>query len=533
PSYTLAGGLPVNGIYSGTGVSSGSFAATTAGAGLHTVTYLYTDANGCADSAAQTQLVNALPVVSMTALTDLCADAADYTLSGGTPTNGTYSGTGVSGGLFSAATSGVGSFYITYSYTDANSCTDVDSIAQVVNALPVVTFTGLAATYCGNSMDDTLLANPLGGTFTGVGISSNIFSPSTAGVGSFDVTYDYTDVNGCSSSDTNSTVVNAVPIVDLGSDATICAIDSVLVDAGAGMSTYAWNTGEITQSIYADSLGLGIGTFTFLALVTDANNCSNSDSVDITFEAAPVSQLTDTASICGEGQSLTLDAGASTLYDYAWSTGETTSSIIVDTTVLGNNMDYVYVTLTSPIGCATNDSALVYFREVPMPFIGNDTTICWNHHIMLDAGAGYTSYLWNTGETTQTISLDSMEFIIGSNDYSVEVVNSVYCTNSDTMTMVIDPCTGIYTQELSYEEIRIYPNPSKGRFQIDISGLENENYDLGIYNSMGSRVFGEKLNSNGKSTHSWEVDLSTFAKGVYIVRLQSKGMIKVKRIIIQ
>jgi len=153
--------------------------------------------------------------------------------------------------------------------------------------------------------------------------------------------------------------------------------------------------------------------------------------------------------------------------------------------------------------------------------------------IYLDAGAGYSSYLWNNGATTQTISLDSMAFVIGSNDYSVEVVNAVNCANSDTLTLTIDPCTGIYTQELSNEDIRIYPNPSTGRFQIDITGLENENYTIEIFNSVGSKVLGKKLDSNGKSMQSWNVDLSTYAKGVYFVRLQSSGKIKVKRLIIQ
>jgi hypothetical protein len=469
----------------------------------------------------------------MTALADLCADAADLTLTGGTPANGTYSGTGVSGGVFSAATAGVGSYYITYSYTDANSCTNLDSVVQTVNALPVVSFTGLAATYCTNSLDDTLVPNPIGGIFTGTGMNADVFSASTAGAGSFDISYSYTDGNGCSSSDTNSTVVYNAPQVDLGSDTTLCAIDSTLLDAGASMVSYVWNTGASSQSIYADSSDFGLGTFTYAVLITDANNCFVTDSVDITFEALPVSQLFDTSTICGEDQSLTLDAGANPLYGYLWSTGATTNAIVVDTAAIGGTSNYVSVTLTSPAGCTTNDSSYVYFREVPMPFIGNDSTICWNHKFVLDAGAGYTSYLWSTGATTQTITLDSLSFIIGNNDYSVEVVNAVNCANSDTMTLVVDPCTGLYTQELTNEDFRVYPNPSKGRFQIDITGLENEDYSIEIFNSMGSKVAGKNLDSNGKSSQSWDVDLSTYAKGIYFVRLQAVGKIKVKRIIIQ
>lgn len=51
PSLILTGGLPAGGMYSGTGVSAGSFDPGVSGAGTQTITYLYSDANGCSQSA--------------------------------------------------------------------------------------------------------------------------------------------------------------------------------------------------------------------------------------------------------------------------------------------------------------------------------------------------------------------------------------------------------------------------------------------------------------------------------------------------
>ncbi len=61
---------------------------------------------------------------SATTYDTLCIDAPPFALSGGTPTGGTYSGTGVNSGSFDAATSGNGNHTITYSYTDINNCTN-------------------------------------------------------------------------------------------------------------------------------------------------------------------------------------------------------------------------------------------------------------------------------------------------------------------------------------------------------------------------------------------------------------------------
>jgi hypothetical protein len=86
-------------------------------------------------------VVNPLPTVSLTSLGTVCDNDAAFTLSGGSPSGGTYSGTGVSGGdTFTPTLSGAGTFVITYSYSDANSCSNSDTASIQVDLC-----TGVAA----------------------------------------------------------------------------------------------------------------------------------------------------------------------------------------------------------------------------------------------------------------------------------------------------------------------------------------------------------------------------------------------------
>jgi uncharacterized delta-60 repeat protein len=57
-SFGLTGGLPSGGVYSGNGVSSGSFNPSVAGAGNHIITYTYTNSNGCSNSSTSSIQVN-------------------------------------------------------------------------------------------------------------------------------------------------------------------------------------------------------------------------------------------------------------------------------------------------------------------------------------------------------------------------------------------------------------------------------------------------------------------------------------------
>jgi len=72
-AVTLSGGSPASGSYSGTGVAAGSFNPATAGLGTHTITYDYTDGNGCSGSATDNVLVDACLGINEVSQTNLVA----------------------------------------------------------------------------------------------------------------------------------------------------------------------------------------------------------------------------------------------------------------------------------------------------------------------------------------------------------------------------------------------------------------------------------------------------------------------------
>jgi hypothetical protein len=134
----LSGGTPTGGLYSGGGVTDNGdgtydFDPATAGVGTHTITYDYTDPNGCSAGMVISGDIEVfdLPVVMFTAPADLCIEAGVQTgLGGGTPTGGVYSGLGVmddGNGMtysFDPAETGAGFPVLTYTFTDVNGCTD-------------------------------------------------------------------------------------------------------------------------------------------------------------------------------------------------------------------------------------------------------------------------------------------------------------------------------------------------------------------------------------------------------------------------
>ncbi|RYD95216.1 MAG: T9SS type A sorting domain-containing protein [Sphingobacteriales bacterium] len=120
-------------------------------------------------------------------------------------------------------------------------------------------------------------------------------------------------------------------------------------------------------------------------------------------------------------------------YTYLWSTGAATASVQAGLSY-GAPVTY-WVQVTSPNGCVKRDTVEVILNPVPEVALGNDTTVCDNTLLTLDAGNEGGTYLWNTGATSQSIGVSPGTF-------SVAVTNEYNCSATDEITIdAFEPAT--------------------------------------------------------------------------------------------
>lgn len=393
--------------------------------GLIAGTYFLTvsDTNGCnfTDSIAITQ-PTAIVAVSTGSVLNCYGDNTGTTTVAASGGDGPYTYQWTGGSTNATATGLIAGVY-QVTITDSRGCSKVTS-AQVTQPQELIGYAFGTYIYCGSQIG-LLSITAAGGTSPYTFLWSNGSTASfqtNLPVGNYSVTV--TDAHGCW--DTAYAVILNPPtfVVTVSSMNVPCQNSTtgfLKVDASGGVPPYMylWSNGATVDSIY----NLGIGTYS--VTVTDANGCVINRFPQIIPDHV-ITNLYSKVSVCGNGTygsiALINSSGGTLPYSYLWSNGSTNTSIS------GLSAGTYYLTTSDGIGCATTDTIVIQSFPIPVPLITGSLIIPPAGNTILDAGAGYSSYLWSTGATTQTIAVT----IAGT--YSVTVTNVGGCTASTSAT---------------------------------------------------------------------------------------------------
>lgn len=363
--FALTGGSPATvagvgtGVYSGPGVSNGTFNPATAGAGTHIITYTYTTAAGCVGTSTSTIVVTQAVSLSVQSVAPLCTSSSSVTLVPNV-SGGVFTGTGVSGTTFDPSVSGAGTFTITYAIPN-NNCSVPATIQITVNATPVVNMAALA-NVCTNTAPFTLTggtpATQAGvgtGVYSGVGITNGVMSPGVCGAGTFPVTYTYTTNAGCTASaNTNITVTQAFNLA-VQSVGPLCIGDAA-VDLTPSVPGGIFTGTGISGTSFDPSVA-GVGTFQITYSIP-GNDCSIPATLSITVNPLPTVDAGAPVTILS-GSSTTL-TGVASAGTYAWTpaTGLALPNALVTQATPSVTTDYI-LTVTNAQGCTASDNVLV------------------------------------------------------------------------------------------------------------------------------------------------------------------------------
>jgi len=298
---------------------------------------------------------------------------------------------------------------------------------------------------------------------------------------------------------------------------------SVTVDGGSGTYAYSWTSipegftsteqNPVFSSIYENT--------TFVVEVDDGIN-QISEQTTLTVNPLPEINFGDDKIIC-QGEVVIFDAGAGYV-NYLWQDGST------EQTFTTGQAGIYWVELTNEFACTNADTIILLVKELPLVELGNDSIICAGNSISLDAGNSGSTYLWSTGQTEQTIIVDTTAFGIGIYDIWVEVTSPELCSKTDSISIGIEDCSGI-NEIINNLSLNVFPNPSDGIFTVSLNSKKRIIVSLKIINSSGNLVF-ENQNIEINKKFAEKFNFSNLSNGIYTLLIESGGSYTLKKIII-
>jgi hypothetical protein len=354
----------------------------------------------------------------------------------------------------------------------------------------------LSATVSGGQAPYTYTWLPSGGNAsTATGLSAGVYTLAVLDNNSEFTSATFTVTEPAVIGGNVSSQVNATCFGDTNGSATVAAT------GGTSPYTYTWSPSGGNAST---ATGLSAGVYT--CTIGDNNNCPTAAvSVTITSPAAITGTATS-LSVCN-GNTVALTGTGAT--SYTWSGGVNDGVAFTPTattayTVAGTN------SLTSCTG-----SAVLTVTVNPIPTISvSGATICTGNSTTLTP-SGASTYTYSGGSAVVSPTATTV--------YTITGTSAAGCQASAvTVTVMVNPCTGINEVSAENNLISVYPNPNTGLFTIDAKSVVIKT--VKVMDVTGKLIYTSTANSS-----SQQIDITGFANGIYhIITETEKGTQTIK-----
>ena len=505
------------------------------GLGTTTVTYTATDASNNVRTGSFTVTVtdNTPPVIAGQPATIYLGANGQATLTLaqvlGSPVtdNCGVQSTVLSKTSFNCADLGANNIIITAIDVNSNQSTQVvvvtviDTIKPVLGAVPtnitvnndagqcgaVVTWPAITAT--DNCANPVVTVNPASGSFFSVGTH-------TVSVGALDAAGNHVGTTfTVTVTDNQAPVATSVPQnIVLGFCNSVVAYNLPTASDNCGPVTIVQTTGLPSGSNFPT--GVTTNTFT----LTDIHNNVTTVSFTVTIIPQYTNYTAQNYEVCNGDASFDLSQGIANV-TFSGS-GVLLDGVTFDPQFSGPGNHGITATFTDTMGCTVQAQFFVTVYPNPdKPIIAQISSTKLRVIQKFDEYKWFHNYQEIPGQNGQELIINKTGI------YEVQVRNQFYCfTLGDPFGVGVN--IGIEDLDREIKNVKLYPNPSSGKFTIEFPNPDMKEHKITITDMLGKVL----LVTTSKDERT-QLDLGNFAQGKYMVRLENEGNSTVKSVIIQ
>lgn len=373
---------------------------------------------------------------------------------------------------------------------------------------------------------------------------------------------------GCTDTTTHTLIQYSNPQVSIAGAEAICDGSQAQLSA-VGDGNFLWSTGDTSANITIHQVGY------YQVLLTDHHACTATASRYVSALAMPNITIFGPTDICGV-ETVNLSVACTNTASYQWNTGATTPSIevtpsetttysvaavspdnctAVQTYTVAVHPEYAFefeaticqgnsytgqgfvipvqteggeftFTESYATGYGCDSVRTLHLTVTPIPVIAtpvsgiSNITSPGNYVYMIESVEGANSYEWILTNPNWTLSYNQNIAQVtipvpGSATLSVYAMNE--CGNSQPASIQISYSTGI--NDVDGYSVAVYPNPTNGMVNVQLT-MNNEQLFGGEIQLLD--MYGKMLNRWEMSGNDMQLDMSSYAAGVYMLKLRNK-----------
>ncbi len=270
--------------------------------------------------------------------------------------------------------------------------------------------------------------------------------------------------------------------------------------------------------------------------------------------AAPVVYAGPDTIICEGSLYNTSSATAESASAFEWTTSGdgnfAPTNTTLETNYIRGNQDienggvWLYVSAFGyQVGLEDQDSLYLTIMNEPEVDLGPDTTICDDQTYTADpvvTDASLVSWVTNGDGTFDNPASINATYTPGEQDLAngevlltLSATPTAPCdeTDADELLLSFTVCTDIENVD-SVEEITVYPNPSKGIINVNLTGVKSDQAMIAVSNTAGKVVYSNTVSVEGNSVNQ-KIDLSSQPNGVYLVKTTVNNEVVTRKVVLK
>ncbi|MBS1607583.1 MAG: gliding motility-associated C-terminal domain-containing protein [Bacteroidetes bacterium] len=320
-----------------------------------------------------------------------------------------------------------------------------------------------------NTLSDPLVANPIATPLTSTqyivtGISQN----------------------GCIAKDTVNINISPKPVISKTADTSICKNSSIQLSVTGG-NTYSWSpVAGLSNANIPNPIATPVSSTIYKVTITDANNCKNIDSIQVTILPEPVFTISTGTSICFNKSTYLSASGGN---QYSWQPSASLDNASSPNPIASPTTTTTYTVLVKDTVCGASANLSAIITVMPSPIVkankSNDID-CSTGSSQLSA-TGAVNYEWSPSSyLSNPFAANPVSTTVTPIKYIVKGTNAEGCSSTDSVLVDIKVINkGLYLMPSAFTPNNDGKNDC---YRAKNWGFVSD-FELSIFNRWGERMF--------------------------------------------